>query len=173
VSLNGKHHSIRSKNTINRVCFVPIMPYLNYVERADKIPFPIDSVTFLTRKRKGFRRNHLTENPETTFERACQRKEKQTLGSCGENALEERRRLSDRAANKTFATSVRRTLRSSTGRQFLQAGSATIQGIVLDEARGLPGERWPVRLPAFSLLVDALSRHYRFSTGHPCARRQL
>lgn len=101
-----------------------------------------------------------------TFERACQRKGKQTLGSCGENALEERRRLSDRAASETFATSVRRALRSSRGRQFLQAGPATIQGIVLDEAR-LPGERRrrPARLPAASLLVDALSRHYRFSTS--------
>lgn len=101
-----------------------------------------------------------------TFERACQRKGKQTLGSCGENALEERRRLSDRAASETFATSVRRALRSSRGRQFLQAGPATIQGIVLDEAR-LPGERRrrPARLPAASLLVDALSRYYRFSTS--------
>lgn len=122
------------------------------------------------KKKRDPVRNHLTENcpgKTTTFERAC-REERKTnareIGSCGENALGERRRLSDRAANETFTTSVRRVLRSSRGRQFLQAGPVTIQGIVLDEAR-LPGERRSVRLPASSLLVDALSRHYRFSTG--------
>lgn len=95
-----------------------------------------------------------------TFERACQRKGKQTLGSCGENALEERRRLSDRAASETFATSVRRALRSSRGRQFLQAGPATIQGIVLENGGG----GLPACLPPRSSWM-----HFHVITGSPRA----
>lgn len=120
-------------------------------------------ITFFTRKRKKI----LSKSPHWKlfiFEHEYLRKEKQMLDSCSENALEKRRWLSYRAANETFATSVRRTLRSSRSRQFLQAGSTTIQGIVLDVAR-LPGERRPTCLPVSSLLVDALSRHYWFSTG--------
>lgn len=123
-------------------------------------PSSIDSVTLITRIPS--KSPHWENCPETTtFERVGEKKNKRSrgVGSCGENALEERRRLSDRAASETFTTSVSRVLRSSRGRQFLQAGP----GLSCQER--LPGERRFACLLASSLLVDALSRHYRFSTG--------
>lgn len=136
----------------------------SYLNRADEIRFQ----SIVSRLSQRFRRNHLTENcpATTTFERVREKKNKRSrgLGSCGENALEERRRLSDRAANETFTTSVSRTLRSSRGKQFLQADPG------LSWTR-LPGERQFARLPTCLLAP----RGCTFTSlpvlhGCPCAR---
>ena len=125
--------------------------------------------TFLSQEKgKRFCRN-ITSLKIVHLRTRVSEKRKRTWQCCSENALEKKRWLSNRAANETFATSVRRTLRSSRSRQFLQAGPTTNQGIVLDV--GKTARRTAVYLPACLLA----SRRCTFTSllvlhGCPCAR---